>query len=100
MDTRVKMLSSMASTMSLGADDREQFVKGNSHPEIAPSEIEMGELLGSGSFSKVYKGKCRGQDVAVKVSGRRARGGPVFFSLLSLNGGCALLRAAGLQHPK
>ena len=32
-------------------------------PEISPTEIQIGELIGEGSFGKVYKGKCRGKDV-------------------------------------
>lgn len=36
-------------------------------PEISPEEITFGNLLGKGAFSKVYQGKCRGQEVAVKI---------------------------------
>eukprot|EP01087_Luapelamoeba_hula_P012250 TRINITY_DN3403_c2_g1_i1.p1 TRINITY_DN3403_c2_g1~~TRINITY_DN3403_c2_g1_i1.p1 ORF type:complete len:506 (+),score=76.69 TRINITY_DN3403_c2_g1_i1:215-1732(+) len=36
-------------------------------PEIAPQEIEKLGVLGDGSFGTVYKGRCRSQDVAVKV---------------------------------
>mmetsp|Transcript_17936 Transcript_17936/g.50540 ORF Transcript_17936/g.50540 Transcript_17936/m.50540 type:complete len:529 (+) Transcript_17936:60-1646(+) len=36
-------------------------------PEISPSEIELEKLIGEGTFGKVYRGKCRGKEVAVKV---------------------------------
>lgn len=36
-------------------------------PEISPQEIEKMGVLGDGSFGTVYKGRCRSQDVAVKV---------------------------------
>jgi len=38
-------------------------------PEILPDEItyENSDLMGHGSFGSVYKGRCRGQEVAVKV---------------------------------
>ena len=34
--------------------------------EIAPEEIVYGQKIGGGCFGTVYKGKCRGKDVAVK----------------------------------
>ena len=34
---------------------------------IEPSEIEYGEIIGEGSFGKVWKGTCRGKQVAIKI---------------------------------
>jgi serine/threonine protein kinase len=36
-------------------------------PEINPTDVELGEMIGEGAFSKVYKGKCRGVEVAIKI---------------------------------
>eukprot|EP01104_Vermistella_antarctica_P019284 TRINITY_DN7489_c0_g1_i1.p1 TRINITY_DN7489_c0_g1~~TRINITY_DN7489_c0_g1_i1.p1 ORF type:complete len:517 (+),score=149.34 TRINITY_DN7489_c0_g1_i1:57-1553(+) len=36
-------------------------------PIIDPDEIELQELIGEGCFGRVYRGKCRAQDVAIKV---------------------------------
>jgi serine/threonine protein kinase len=36
-------------------------------PEIDRDEVEFGDMVGEGAFSKVYKGKCRGKDVAIKI---------------------------------
>ena len=47
--------------------EKESFFKNNSLPEISPEEITFGNLLGKGAFSKVYQGKCRGQEIAVKI---------------------------------
>lgn len=40
-------------------------------PEISRDEIEIFESLGEGMFGAVYRGKCRGKDVAVKVLHRQ-----------------------------
>ncbi|EGC28777.1 hypothetical protein DICPUDRAFT_159737 [Dictyostelium purpureum] len=41
--------------------------KASGPPEILPEEIDRTDFLGQGSFGSVYKGKCRGQEVAVKI---------------------------------
>lgn len=44
-------------------------------PEIQPDEIHCLEVIGSGSFGKVVRGKCRGKEVAIKILHK-----PVTFS--------------------
>ena len=36
-------------------------------PEITREEIELGSVLGEGTFGTVYRGTCRAKAVAVKV---------------------------------
>lgn len=49
-----------------GAHVRKGQVKNDRAPEIKFEEIEIMEKIGGGCFGSVYKGKCRGQIVAVK----------------------------------
>lgn len=35
--------------------------------EIGPNEIEVFELIGRGGYADVFRGRCRGEEVAVKV---------------------------------
>ena len=58
--------------------DEYSFIRGTLHdkwaqanweaeaPEILPDEIKRGKKLAQGSFGIVYKGKCRGEIVAIK----------------------------------
>lgn len=36
-------------------------------PEVRLEEIECREKIGGGCFGQVFKGRCRGYDVAIKV---------------------------------
>jgi len=40
-------------------------------PEIVRDEIEEGELIGKGQYGEVFRGRCRGYDVAIKVLKKR-----------------------------
>lgn len=40
-------------------------------PEISRDEIDIFDPLGEGMFGAVYRGRCRGKDVAVKVLHRQ-----------------------------
>jgi len=35
--------------------------------EIRPGEIKLNDKIGEGAFGRVYRGKCRGQEVAIKL---------------------------------
>ena len=47
---------------------RKGEVKRGRAPEIKYDEIEFGELIGKGCFGSVWKGRCRGVEVAIKVN--------------------------------
>jgi len=49
------------------AQDNKQEPDRFGPPEIHPYEIETNDTVGTGSFGKVLKGKCRGKDVAIKM---------------------------------
>eukprot|EP01113_Clastostelium_recurvatum_P013999 TRINITY_DN1756_c0_g1_i3.p1 TRINITY_DN1756_c0_g1~~TRINITY_DN1756_c0_g1_i3.p1 ORF type:complete len:784 (+),score=234.68 TRINITY_DN1756_c0_g1_i3:77-2428(+) len=52
------------------ANNADKHKKSSGPPEVLPEEIEYDpktDFLGQGSFGSVYKGRCRGQEVAVKV---------------------------------
>lgn len=40
-------------------------------PQIGPGEAIREQLIGVGSFGQVWRGKCRGKEVAIKVLNRQ-----------------------------
>lgn len=44
-----------------------ELLKDKGPPEIEASEISLGKKLGQGQFGAVYRGVCRGKEVAIKL---------------------------------
>jgi len=69
-----KKEASDASPMSALHRERMRQAMENFHtgpPEISPNEMEKTGVIGDGSFGTVFKGRCRSQEVAIKVLHRQ-----------------------------
>jgi serine/threonine protein kinase len=74
-------------------DKKESMLSSAQQWIIHPSEIQKGELLGMGSFGKVYSGKFRGKQVAIKELHHGTVTGSLREFMNELNINCSL------RHP-
>ena len=66
------MLSTQWCTTSCGAQAGLHAASGVLQPDALPFEgLELGPLVGRGSFGRVYRGRWQDKTVAVKVRARR-----------------------------